>query len=155
MITINLDLKPPITEYMIRDAIDVNDLWLTKIDTEYPTTLGRIDILTTDCNGVYVPIEVKLGEAIDGSVGQILGYMKAMNAQRGIIIASGFSKRVAAISKDLNIDLIQYTTNDKETLPHQQKQTYNVELPSRLYISQLYIDNLITNNRCNVLPTYM
>ena len=113
MITINLDLEPPVYEYMVRDAIDVSDFGLTKIDTEYPTPLGRIDILTIDGNGLYVPIEVKLDDAGDKSIGQILGYMKATDAQRGIIVASGFSDRVNALSKDLNIDLIPYINNDK------------------------------------------
>jgi len=143
MITINLDIMPPITESMVRDAIDVNDLWLTLVDTEYPTPLGRIDILTLDCNDVYVPIEVKLGEAIDGSVGQILGYMKAMDSQRGIIIASGFSKRVKAISKDLNIDLIYYAINDPAPSPPQQKQPEDIKVYSPLHITQIYIDDEI------------
>ena len=97
------------TERMIQEHVDVGTLGLTLVDKEYETSLGRIDILTKDANGEHVPIEIKLGEAKDSAIGQILGYMKAVDAERGIIIAESFGKRVTAISEELGIDLMSYT----------------------------------------------
>lgn len=97
------------TEQMIQEHIDVGALGLTLVCKEYETSLGRIDILTKDANGEHVPIEIKLGQAGDSAIGQLLGYMKAVDAERGIIIAESFGQRVNAISSELGIDLMSYT----------------------------------------------
>jgi len=108
-----------VTKYLsesdVRDQIDVEKLGLSLVRREYTTHLGRIDILAKDSDDKYVPIEVKLGEAADSSVGQILGYMEAVKADRGIIITAGFSKRVKSINKMLNIDLVPYVLVDTHT----------------------------------------
>lgn len=95
-------------EATIRDSIDVQNLGLTLIGTEYKTTLGRIDILAKDENDNKIPIEIKVGTAGDSSIGQILGYMTAIGATQGIIMANEFSERVKAISENLGIKLCTY-----------------------------------------------
>jgi len=100
-----------INENFIRNNINLNELGLIFLEYEYNTDVGHIDILCEDDNGNLVPIEVKLGEAGDNAIGQILGYMKAINAEKGIIIAQSFSDRVKLIAEDLNIDLIKYELN--------------------------------------------
>jgi Holliday junction resolvase-like predicted endonuclease len=97
-----------VNESIIRDGIDVGKFGLTMVGIEYETPLGRIDILTTDETGAYVPIEIKTGVATDSAVGQMLGYMKATKAGRGIIVASDFSDRVTAVCGDLNIELVAH-----------------------------------------------
>jgi len=97
-----------INESFIRDNINLNELGLIFLEYEYNTDVGRIDILCEDDDGDLVPIEVKLGEAGDNAIGQILGYMKAINAERGVIIAQSFSDRVKLVAEDLNIDLVKY-----------------------------------------------
>ena len=106
--TTNNNSKNLMLEHVIRDRIDVEKIGLTLVGKEYTTALGRIDILTTDETGGYVPIEIKLGEATDNAIGQIMGYMKAVDAVRGIIIAECFSDRVKAISADINVELMPY-----------------------------------------------
>lgn len=95
-------------EGMVRDNIDVREMGLTFVGKEYSTPLGRIDILAADSDGNKIPIEIKIGCAGDSAVGQLLGYMKAVGAFRGIIIANEFSKRVEAISSSLGIDLYPF-----------------------------------------------
>jgi len=97
-----------INESFIRDNINLNELGLIFLEYEYNTDVGRIDILCKDDDGNLVPIEVKLGEAGDSAIGQILGYMKAINTERGVIIAQSFSDRVKLVAEDLNIDLVKY-----------------------------------------------
>ena len=100
-----------INESFIRDNINLNELGLIFLEYEYNTDVGHIDILCKDDDGDLVPIEVKLGEAGNSAIGQILGYMKAINAERGVIIAQDFSDRIKLIAGDLNIDLVKYELN--------------------------------------------
>jgi len=102
-----------INKNYIRDNVNLNELGLNFIEYEYNTNVGYIDILCEDDNGNLIPIEVKLGEAGDSAIGQILGYMKCINAEKGIIIAQDFSDRVKFIAEDLNIDLVKYELNVK------------------------------------------
>lgn len=146
MITINLNLTPPITESTVRDAIDVSDFGLSMVDKEYTTSLGRIDILAKDGNDDLIPIEVKLGEATDGAVGQILGYMKSIGASRGILIAAEFSKRVRAISKDLDIDLIPYTLDGSVALCAGRHVALHVPLWIRSYVESVRATHLQSEN---------
>lgn len=95
-------------EGIIRDSIDVKKLGLTFVGKEYSTPLGRIDILAADGDGNKIPIEIKIGCAGDSAVGQVLGYMQAVGATRGIIMANEFSKRVEAVSPSLGIDLYPF-----------------------------------------------
>lgn len=107
----NENNAPSPNENIIRDNLDVEKLGLTLVEKEYKTMLGRIDILAEDEYGNLVPIEIKLGEAGDQSIGQILGYMKAVDTETGIIVAASFSERVKAVSTKLCIKLLPYTYN--------------------------------------------
>jgi len=169
-----------IDEHAVVNSIDVSSLGLTELGKEYNTNLGRIDILAIDKNDNRVPIEVKLDEAGDSAVGQVLGYMKAVNAHRGIIVAKSFSKRVRAISADLNISLIEYipASDNKQVLarlldnhPETAQYTYptvdtewsidpiikryNAEFPnsSSEYVKCLEIDDLISICQCIAINT--
>jgi len=95
-------------EKEIQKNLDISKLGLYKPQYEYKTNVGYIDILAQDKNGFYVVIEIKVGKAGDSAIGQILGYMEAINAKRGIILANDFNKRVKLIAKKLNISLIPY-----------------------------------------------
>ncbi len=65
---------------------------------QFPTPIGRIDLLCISKNGEYVVVEVKADEARDSVFGQILRYIgwihrnipKAKDKVRGIILASEF-----------------------------------------------------------------
>lgn len=92
----------------VRDLIDEKALNLKIIGKEYVTEIGRIDILCENQDGNKIPIEIKLSTANDSAIGQLLGYMKAIGAKNGIIIAQDFHPRVKYIAKDHNIKLIQY-----------------------------------------------
>lgn len=96
-------------EKVIKDNIDVSKLGLKLIGREYKTTLGVIDILCKDDDDKYVPIEVKVGTASDSAVGQILGYMEAIDAEYGIIMADNFTRRVKIVASKSDIKLIPYT----------------------------------------------
>lgn len=83
---------------------------------EYQIDAGRIDLLATDAQGMVV-IELKAGKAKDNAVGQLLGYMGCIAADkrhskkpvRGILIASDFDQRVVYAAKALpNIKLLKY-----------------------------------------------
>ena len=126
MTTTTLTCSAVSDERDVRDSIDVSTLELTKVGIEYHTDLGYIDILTTDVETLPVPIEVKFGEAGDRAIGQILGYMKAVGAQRGFIIARSFSKRVKAISNEMNVELVRYVlgTADEDHLVSDQLHKY-------------------------------
>jgi len=95
-------------EKEIQRNIDISKLGLYNPIYEYKTDVGHIDILAQDKDGFDIVIEIKIGEASDSAIGQILGYMEAINAERGIILANSFNDRVQLIAKNLNIDLISY-----------------------------------------------
>ena len=117
------DNKNQQIEKEIQKNLDISKLELYKPQYEYRTNVGYIDILAQDKNGFYVVIEIKVGKAKDNAIGQILGYMEAINAKRGIILANSFSERVRLVAKNLNIDLISYKIkpeiNEKEYLNKQ------------------------------------
>lgn len=88
---------------------------LTLVDNgvEYPTEAGRIDLLARDTDKHLVVIELKAGEAKDGALGQLLGYMGFLSASesnvRGILVASGFDPRVVFASRGLaSVKLVKY-----------------------------------------------
>ena len=103
-----VDTKNMAIEAIIRDSIDVRKLGLTFLATEHSTPLGRIDILAEDESGNNIPIEIKIGSAGDSAIGQILGYMKALGVDHGIIMANEFSERVKAIAPSLGIKLYPF-----------------------------------------------
>jgi len=83
---------------------------------EYQTDAGRIDILAVDNEGALVVIEVKAGKAKDNALGQILGYIGCLSDSRqdkenvrGILVASGFDRRVIYAAKPLkDVRLVAY-----------------------------------------------
>ena len=92
------------------------------IDTELSCAAGKIDILCKDGKGALVVIELKAGEAKVAAVGQILGYMGAINREmtadgkkfagqpvRGIIVAKNFQSPVLhAVVAVPNLRLVSY-----------------------------------------------
>jgi len=98
-------------EAMVRDNIDVREMGLTLVGMEYSTPLGRIDILAADGDGNKIPIEIKIGTAGDSAIGQVLGYMEAIGATEGIIMANDFTKRAKAVAGSYNIELYPYYLN--------------------------------------------
>ena len=88
----------------IKENIDIDKLELNLIEYGYDTNAGSIDILCEDDDENLIPIKVKFGKV--KNICQILGYMKAINAERGIIIAQDFSDDVKFIAEDFDIDLV-------------------------------------------------
>lgn len=95
------------------DLIDEDD----KFSQQYPTDIGRIDILAVDKKtGQYVVIELKKDKTSDDVMGQIARYMgwvqknKANGAPvRGIIIASESDARLTyALTQIPNAELMLY-----------------------------------------------
>jgi RecB family endonuclease NucS len=75
------------------------------VGRQYPTTVGPIDLLAKDTNGVYVVIELKKGQSGDKVVGQIARYLTWVmqrlgggkdNRVRGVIVGKEFDKKFAA-----------------------------------------------------------
>lgn len=68
---------------------------------EFPTDIGRIDILAIDKDNDFVVIELKAGLAGDKALGQILGYMAWVKKNlakdrnvRGLIISNNIEDRL-------------------------------------------------------------
>jgi len=112
----SISLEKDLHSYLASRVEEIEDgLVLAENGVEYQTDAGRIDILAKDKSGNFVVIELKAGKAKDNALGQLLGYMGcltgSLNTQdiRGILIASGFDKRVIFASKGLeNIKLLKY-----------------------------------------------
>lgn len=76
------------------------------LNLKHQTSVGNMDFLGKDKNGVSVSIEVKVN-ADDNAMGQLLGYMQAYKEEsqdenlRGIIVAENFTERCkkAEVSK--------------------------------------------------------
>lgn len=83
---------------------------------EYPTEIGRIDILAQDDKGSFVVIELKVGKGPDAVAGQVLRYKNWVKTHladgkrvRGIIIAKQINDRIRyAVAGDDEIDLMEY-----------------------------------------------
>ena len=83
---------------------------------EYPTEVGRIDILTTDEEDNFVVFELKLSRGADRALGQLLRYMgwvkknlaKDKNV-KGIIVANKMDDKIKyAVSATTDITLYEY-----------------------------------------------
>jgi hypothetical protein len=82
---------------------------------EISTDAGRIDILAKDLKGDLVVIELKVNQAPQSSLTQILSYMAAIKKQyneknvRGIIIADKFDKKIKlAVTQVPTVILMRY-----------------------------------------------
>lgn len=95
-------------ENYINQKIEFNNIDLKLLYKEYRTSLGYVDLICIDSDKNEIPVEIKKHEAGDGALGQILGYMKALNSNKGIIIARSFSDRLLALAKDYNVELFYY-----------------------------------------------
>lgn len=100
-------------EYYESDIIDnlvISEfgLGLKLVGHQTKVSSGVCDIICSDDNKNLIPIEVKRDKAGDASVGQILGYMKSLDSDYGIILAPSFMKRVLFIAADYNIKLFVY-----------------------------------------------
>ena len=90
-----------------------------RIGEEYPTDVGRIDILASDLKKNLVVIELKAGTADSSAYGQISAYMawvkqnvaKGKNV-RGIIVANDFDRKLKhAVTLLPSIRLKRYEVN--------------------------------------------
>lgn len=85
---------------------------LTLKGSEYEVSVGNIDILAEDKNGLPVVIEVKI-TAGDSAIGQIFGYIQAYEEEsglkqvRGLIVAQSFTERCKKAAEHANIELYE------------------------------------------------
>ena len=101
----------------LRSGIEQLELGLSVIDggSEYTTPAGRVDILAQDSSGSPVVVELKAGRAGSKVIAQILAYMSAVSAERGvpargIIVAGEFDQVVVLASKAVaSLRLRKYT----------------------------------------------
>lgn len=88
-----------------------------QLGVEYPTDVGRIDILALDDAGDFVVFELKLGHGLDAAVGQLMRYMgwvklrMARNhAVSGVIVAQTVDKELRYAAAVIpNISLYEYS----------------------------------------------
>ena len=87
---------------------------LRYVDRQVSIDVGRVDILAEDASGRRVVIELKVGEAKDAAVGQIVRYLgwyakRDGKPPRGILIASEFSEPIRYASEAIqNLELMTY-----------------------------------------------
>jgi len=117
-----VDIGPPPSsislERDLRDHIaydpSIVELGLKLRRKEYPTDVGRIDVLCEDANGALVVIELKKDRSSDIVVGQTLRYMGWLQKMekrdvRGIIVVGGRDDRLLyAVAPVPTIKLMYY-----------------------------------------------
>ena len=113
----SLSLERDLHSYLAKRVNEIeNGLVLVENGNEYPTDVGRIDLLAKDKQGNNVVIELKVGKAKDSALGQLLGYMGCIALSstehiqiRGIIVASEFEQRVVYAARGLpHVKLVKY-----------------------------------------------
>jgi RecB family endonuclease NucS len=90
---------------------------------EYITEVGRIDILAVDKGGALVVVELKVDQAPDTVVGQLMRYMGWLRRH----LANGRKVRGFIIGQSIS-DKIRYATAD---LPDVELQEYELSLKMR------------------------
>jgi len=101
---------------------------LKTIKEEYPTKVGRIDVLCEDSNGNLVVVELKKGREGDKVVGQTLRYMGWLKEEqkrtvRGIIILGEPDDRVryaVAVTPDIEVKYYRVHFDITEEPPKQE-----------------------------------
>lgn len=113
----SLSLERDLHSYLAKRVNEIeNGLVLVENGNEYPTDVGRIDLLAKDKQGNNVVIELKVGKAKDSALGQLLGYMGCIALSstehiqtRGILVASEFEQRVVYAARGLpHVKLVKY-----------------------------------------------
>ncbi|MCD8550641.1 MAG: endonuclease NucS [Shewanella xiamenensis] len=113
----SLSLERDLHSYLARKVSDIEEgLVLEPDGIEYQIDAGRIDLLAKDSCGQLVVIELKAGMAKDSALGQLLGYIGCISelnntkSVRGILVASGFDKRVVyAVNALTQVKLVKYS----------------------------------------------
>lgn len=88
---------------------------------EYPTDVGRIDVLSVDDEGNFVIFELKLEKGPDRALGQLLRYMGWIKSRKargkkvfGVIVAKKMDEKLKyAINVTENIELFEYEIDFK------------------------------------------
>jgi len=113
----SLYLEQDLHSYLAKRVNEIeNGLVLVENGNEYPTDVGRIDLLAKDKQGNNVVIELKVGKAKDSALGQLLGYMGCIALSstehiqiRSILVASEFEQRVVYAARGLpHVKLVKY-----------------------------------------------
>ncbi len=99
-----------IHEYLVNHLGELEE-GLTFKESECGISVGSIDILAEDRNGLPVIIEVKV-RADDSTIGQLLGYIQAYEEEtgkkaRGFIVAESFTERCKKAAKRAGIELYE------------------------------------------------
>jgi len=98
MVEASISLERDVEDSLVQNLASLED-GLVFVERQTHTDVGRLDILARDRQGRTVAIELKVGEARDGAVGQILRYMGWFQRQRGpavrgILVANDFPDSV-------------------------------------------------------------
>lgn len=114
-------IRESIVEDYLEHQPDELESGLVRVDRQFPTTVGTIDLLARDRKGGYVVIELKRGRTSDRVFGQILRYMgwvkenlRAKKPVRGIIVAEKVDrglKYAMKVAKNAQIGLKRYDFN--------------------------------------------
>jgi len=100
-------IEPGLELYVDEDGVN---------GVEYPTAVGRIDILAVDKEEGFVAVELKVSRGPDAVAGQVLRYKNWVKRHlaegrpvRGIIVAQHVSERVLyAIAGDPEVSAMEY-----------------------------------------------
>jgi hypothetical protein len=122
----SISLERDVESYILQNLAAL-ERGLVLVGSQVTTDVGRIDILAADASGQTVVIELKVGEAKDAAVGQImryLGWYQRQGKVRGILVASDFPVAVqyAALAVP-NLQLYRLRMQflfDLVTVPNQQ-----------------------------------
>jgi predicted Mrr-cat superfamily restriction endonuclease len=100
---LEVENEDEIKNYILSNPSDLEE-GLSELKPEHQTSVGNVDFLGKDKNGISVVIEVKVN-ASDSVIGQLLGYMQAYKEEsrdenlRGIIVAENFTERCKRAAK--------------------------------------------------------
>lgn len=99
--------------YIYNNIMKLGDFDNPEMDSD--TGVGTVDVIADGpAADTTTAIEVKLGTAGDGAIGELMGYLRGLEGQNGtvngILVAEGFEDRVKAIAEtDDNIQLRKFS----------------------------------------------